>query len=92
MSSLLLIERMLQAYTLVHLTYTEIESAASVEEELTLENQLEKDTCTCMLELKKARAALMKAMNEKNKILEAEEIEEVMTCVLNPLLSSAILN
>ena len=68
------VERMLQAYTSVNLTYTEIESAGSVSEKVILEKQLESD----MSELKKAHAALIKAMKQKTKILEAEEIDEVM--------------
>ena len=68
------VERMLQAYGSVNLTYTEIESAGSVNEKVILEKQLESD----MSELKKAHAALTKAMKQKTKILEAEEMDEAM--------------
>ena len=69
------VERMLQACTSVHLSYTQIEIAASVEEKLILEKELEKE----FSELKKAQAALLKAMKERSKILEAEEMDELMT-------------
>lgn len=68
------VERMLQACTSVNLIYIEIESAASVAEKSSLEKVLENE----MSELKKAQAALQKAMKEKNKIMEAEEEDEIM--------------
>ena len=68
------VERMLQAYTLVNLMYTKIESAGSVSEKVTLEKQIESD----ISELKKAHAALIKAMKHKTKILEAEEMDKAM--------------
>ena len=56
------------------LEYTEIESATTVKEKLTLEKQLE----IGVSELKKAQAALAKALKEKRKILEAEVMDEAM--------------
>ena len=69
------VDRMLQACTSVNVTYTEIDNTSSLAEKAKLEIVLKDD----MSELKKAQAALQKAIKEKNKIIQAEELEGMFT-------------